>query len=151
MNYKPKSLRKRYPAEYRAWKQSRQRCNNSNNPDYRHYGGRGIRCLFSSFNEFFAILGPRPTAQHSLDRFPDNNGNYVKGNVRWATIREQRNNRRKYSRTKTNSSGVTGVCFDRNRNRWRAYGYRNHKNKSLGNFQFFIDAIRARKVWENAK
>ena len=62
-------------------------------------GGRGIKFLFKNFDEFYAELGPRPSEDHTLDRFPDNDGNYEVGNVRWALPAEQLRNRRKY-RTK---------------------------------------------------
>jgi len=48
-----------------------------------------------------AELGPRPPgmtgkrATYTLDRFPNNDGHYEPGNVRWATVSEQAKNRRK--------------------------------------------------------
>lgn len=71
----------------------RQRCTNPNRRGYNNYGGRGIKCLFSSFKEFINHIGPRPSPQHSVDRI-DTNGHYAPGNVRWATSKEQNRNRR---------------------------------------------------------
>ena len=72
----------------------KQRCTNSNHPTWKHYGGRGIKVEFPSFEAFLAHVGPRPTPQHSIDRYPDNDGPYAAGNVRWATAKEQRDKAR---------------------------------------------------------
>lgn len=86
----------RWTPEYKAWQLIKNRCNNPKSRDYQFYGGRGIRLndtWLNSFEEFYAHLGPRPTAQHSVDRI-NTNGNYEPGNVRWATSKEQNRNRR---------------------------------------------------------
>jgi hypothetical protein len=83
---------KRTP-EYAAYVAARQRCTNSKVEKFAHYGGRGIRFLFESFEDFFAELGPRPSKRHSLDR-KFNDGHYEAGNVRWATKRQQVRNQR---------------------------------------------------------
>jgi hypothetical protein len=84
-------------AEYKAWGTMIQRCTNDRNPAWKNYGGRGIAVCdewLKSFISFFEYVGPKPTPKHSLDRFPDVNGNYEPGNVRWATSKEQSRNRR---------------------------------------------------------
>jgi hypothetical protein len=45
-----------------------------------------------NFEAFLSVIGLRPTSAHSLDRFPNTDGNYEPGNVRWATAKEQRRN-----------------------------------------------------------
>lgn len=82
-----------YPREYSSYMSAYDRCTNSKNQAWEHYGGRGIQFLFNTFEEFLAEIGPRPESQ-SLDRI-DVNGNYEPGNVRWATSTVQANNRRK--------------------------------------------------------
>jgi hypothetical protein len=80
--------------EYISFAHAKARCTDSSAKQYADYGGRGIKFLFESFEQFFAELGPRPTAQHTLDR-RNNDGHYAPGNVRWATRKEQASNRRK--------------------------------------------------------
>jgi hypothetical protein len=81
------------PSEYTAFYNAKDRCINPQNNHYHLYGARGIQFCFDSFEEFFAEVGKKPTPKHSLDRI-NNNGNYEKGNIRWATIDQQVNNRR---------------------------------------------------------
>ncbi len=74
----------------------RARCLNPDHPAWDRYGGRGIGIYepWEVFENFYKDVGPRPSPQHSLDRYPDNDGNYEPGNVRWATKKEQDRNRR---------------------------------------------------------
>lgn len=83
--------------EYFAYCSAKQRCTNAKDPSYRNYGGRGIKFLFLNFDQFFSELGSRPSVKHTLDRWPNKNGNYEPGNVRWATRSENNMNRRTVS------------------------------------------------------
>jgi hypothetical protein len=80
--------------EYMSYSSAKSRCTNQKDTfHWKDYGGRGIKFLFTSFEQFFAELGPRPEGT-TLDRYPNNDGNYEPGNVRWATHSEQQLNRR---------------------------------------------------------
>ena len=74
------------------------RCYNPRNKRYTDYGGRGIKVCDRwrrSFAAFISDMGFRPTSKHSLDRYPNNDGNYELANCRWATPQEQNDNQRR--------------------------------------------------------
>jgi len=90
------SVRKQFPAEYRAWLFMRNRCLNPTNKDFPLYGGRGVQVCSEwegSFECFLGDVGPRPSAKHSLDRIDADLG-YSPDNCRWAVSRTQQRNRR---------------------------------------------------------
>ena len=100
-------------AAFMAWlrkkgKGARSRCNNPNDDAYKYYGSRGIKWEFPSIDEFVLHMlrdVPLPPdfvknwRKYSADR-TDNDGNYVVGNMGWATKTQQCNNRR-------NSTGLS--------------------------------------------
>jgi hypothetical protein len=77
------------------------RCYNPNHTSYPDYGERGItgcdrwRYSLENYNtDIAAILGPKPSPDHTIDRI-DYNGNYEPSNIRWATKKEQQRNTRR--------------------------------------------------------
>lgn len=81
---------------YRIWANMISRCTNPNFDAYPYYGGRGIRVCedWKTFGSFLRDMGEPTSGKHSIDRFPNKDGNYEPGNCRWATKLEQANNTR---------------------------------------------------------
>jgi hypothetical protein len=99
----------RVTPEYRAWRGMKSRCYRTTIKCYPYYGGRGIRVCdrwLTSFENFLADMGRRPSSQHSLER-KDPDGHYEPSNCKWATKEEQMKNR--YSRCQVCHS--TLVCL----------------------------------------
>jgi hypothetical protein len=89
---------------------------NPHHGSYQEYGGAGVKISprWDKFDDFLADMGQPPSTMHSLDRFPNSNGNYEPGNCRWATPKEQIHNSR------TLKLGDWDIRFIRH---WRARGF----------------------------
>lgn len=139
---------KRTPT-YRCWSAMLQRCNNPNNKDYHHYGGRGIT-VDKSWNEFINFLndmGERPSAKHSIDRIDVNKG-YSKDNCKWSLFERQIVNRRMQ---KSNTSGVEGVQWNKQNKNYRALITILGKRISLGSYKTIEEATIARRKGEELR
>lgn len=79
-----------------VWENMKQRCNNPNYKQYKDYGGRGIKICdeWLDFKAFYKwAINSNYQEGLSIDRVNNNLG-YSPDNCRWATAKQQVNNRR---------------------------------------------------------
>lgn len=80
---------------YNNWRAMMERCHNPKCKDFKRYGAVGITVCeaWHDFNTFVFDMGTKPSSDHSIDRYPNCKGNYEPSNCRWATSKQQSNNR----------------------------------------------------------
>jgi len=90
---------------YNRWIMMKKRCYDTSSKDYSNYGGRGIKVCdrWLDFKLYYKDVGESPDGM-TLDRYPDNNGDYEPSNWRWASRSEQCYNRRRWG--KIDISGI---------------------------------------------
>jgi hypothetical protein len=85
--------RRKLTSTYMSWQSMKQRCGNPDAYHKKYYAGVTVcERWLDSFDNFLADMGERPPGT-SLDRFPNNRGNYEPGNCRWANPSQQTQNR----------------------------------------------------------
>jgi hypothetical protein len=89
--------------EYRAFFAMHSRCYNPSNASFHRYGGRGIKvCVrWHTLENFLSDMGKKPGAQFSIERI-NVNGDYEPSICKWATPKEQANNRTNSKRNTQN-------------------------------------------------
>lgn len=135
--------RGKYPKEYKSWDAMKQRCLCTTRPNYKNYGGRGIKVCdrwlgAHGFANFLEDMGERPKGT-TLDRI-NVNGDYCPENCRWASKRAQACNKR-------NNKKVPGVTPQPNCATWVAR-YRAGGKNLYKACKTYDEAVGQRIEWE---
>ena len=129
---------------YVSWAKMKTRCNNPRHHCYNKYGGRGIFYVdaWESFDSFIADMGEPPGPNYTLDRI-DPNGNYTKENCRWATRKQQAQNRGLRSDSPFRIAGV-----QQDRAGWFLSTWYENGKQVIKKHADFFEACCTRKSWE---
>lgn len=133
---------------YRVWTSIRARCYRETETAFKYYGARGIGVCEewrNSFDSFFEWAEPRWEKGLSLDRI-NTNGDYEPDNCRFTTMGVQALNRRV---KRGNSSGITGVSWNKEQRKWAANGSAGGEKVFLGYYNTKSAAKVARQKWFN--
>ena len=131
---------------HNLWRNIKARTTNPNEKNYKYYGGRGIYIAdywandAESFVKYVTSLpkyNKREKCNLTLDRI-DNDKSYIKGNLRWATPKEQNNNRRDRI---DSASGYNGIYWRKEINKWVVYALAQGKRFYGGSFNVLADAV----------
>ena len=131
---------------YHIWCGMKRRCYNKNDLAYPQYGGSGITVCDrwkNSFQNFLSDMG-EPWEDMSLNRV-DGAKIYSKETCEWATATRQCYDQKM---RKDNQSGRTGVCWDKEANKWLATISKGGTQLKLGRFVDFDEAVAAREAAE---
>lgn len=117
--------------EHYVWRSMIARCSNPNAASFKYYGGRGIQVCkrWRKYETFLQDMGPRPSADHSLERKNTNRG-YMPSNCMWATRSMQQKNKtttKRYSNgrfvgTLVECATFLGISKELAHWRWTAWG-----------------------------
>ena len=129
---------------YGAFINMLKRCNNPDDPEYQHYGGRGISVCDrwngkDKFMTFYEDMSPSWEEGLWLERI-DPNQNYTLENCCWESRSGQEHNKRKLGGC---SSKYKGVSWNKLMGKWEAYINKNGKRIRLGYFLSETDAAHA--------
>ncbi|MGG4344922.1 hypothetical protein [Paenibacillus lautus] len=91
------------------WAAMKRRCNNPNTPEFKNYGGRGVK-VCSEWNDYSGFKKWAVSSGYSddltIERI-DVNGDYEPSNCEWVTIQQQQQNRRNNIKVDYNGETMT--------------------------------------------
>ena len=74
---------------HNIWRKMKQRCGNPKNKDFHHYGGKGIKIEFKSYEEFLDWSKKNGYTETMTIERNDNSKNYCIENCKWIPANEQ--------------------------------------------------------------